>query len=540
MSRESQRLWEAMSSLSDEKIDQGAAFATQKRLHRRRWMALAACLVLVLGIGAAWRFVRFGASAGGTGSEDGVTFQVYAGPVFPLALGAADDAVTAFRTVTLDFAPWEPVWISNEAEAASRTYLTEAERQEVLEQYDQWFPEGGYYQESDDIRVTDEYVLTNASSEDRTATVRYPFAAPLYNLQKLQPSLTAEGEALETVLRVGAYSGGFTGVWEANDPEGSANLSQPAGWEDYRDLLSDGSYLENALGPAPSVDNIPVIVYRFTDPYGPEADEAAGVPNPTLRVSMDRDYGETTVLSYGFHAGAYDAQAGTMMKGFSIPDPEDGGTYYLLVLGEDVANMAIQGYVTGGTDADTKELDGCGVTVERYESDLDTMLRTILTSDVSWQDYLTETGLGFETCYRAFLELFLQYGVLSDSGVERYAFGNLEDFTGETFRIDRVCWLEGTVTIPAGGSLTVTAEMTKSPSFDYACTRTENRGIYGYDMVTALGSQLTFTGQEAVIEDRGLVEIAFQNFGFDLETGVRRVALDVGQDHYYLGVQRRT
>ena len=111
---------------------------------------------------------------------------------------------------------------------------------------------------------------------------------------------------------------------------------------------------------------------------------------------------------------------------------------------------------------------------------------------------------------------------------------------GETFRIDRVCWLEGTVTIPAGGSLTVTAEMTKSPSFDYACARTENRGIYGYDMVTALGSQLTFTGQEAVIEDRGLVEIAFQNFGFDLETGVRRVALDVGQDHYYLGVQRRT
>ena len=135
---------------------------------------------------------------------------------------------------------------------------------------------------------------------------------------------------------------------------------------------------------------------------------------------------------------------------------------------------------------------------------------------------------------------YVQDGVLSDSGVERYAFGNLEDFTGETFRIDRVCWLEGTVTIPAGGSLTVTAEMTKSPSFDYACTRTENRGIYGYDMVTALGSQLTFTGQEAVIEDRGLVEIAFQNFGFDLETGVRRVALDVGQDHYYLGVQRRT
>ena len=536
MSRESQRLWEAMSGLSDEKIGQGAAFVPQKRTHRRRWMALAACLVLVLGVGAAWRFVRFGANAGGEGSEDGVTFQVYAGPVFPLALGEADDAITAFRTVTLDFAPWEPVWISNEEEAASRTYLTEAERQDVLEQYDQWFPEGGYYQNSDDIRVTDEYVLTNAASEDRTVTVRYPFAAPLYSLQTLRPSLTAEGEALETVLRIGAYSGGFTGVWGADDPGGSSNLYQADSWEDYRDLLADGSYLENALGPAPEVDGIPVIVYRFTDPYGPEADE--DVPNPTLRVSMDLDYGETTVLSYGFHAGAFDAQAGTMMKGFSIPDPEDGGTYYLLVLGEDVENMAVRGYVTGGTDADTKELAGCGATVERYESDLDTMLRTILASDVSWQDHLTETGLSFETCYRAFLELLLQYGVLSDSGVERYAFGNLEDYTGETFLIDRVCWLEGTVTIPAGDSLTVTAEMTKSPSFDYACAHTENRGIYGYDLVTALGSQLAFTGQEAVLEDRGLVEIAFQNFGFDLEAGVRRVELDLTQAHYYLGVRR--
>lgn len=122
--------------------------------------------------------------------------------------------------------------------------------------------------------------------------------------------------------------------------------------------------------------------------------------------------------------------------------------------------------------------------------------------------------------------------------MERYAFGNLEDYTGETFLIDRVCWLEGTVTIPAGDSLTVTAEMTKSPSFDYACAHTENRGIYGYDLVTALGSQLAFTGQEAVLEDRGLVEIAFQNFGFDLEAGVRRVELDLTQAHYYLGVRR--
>ena len=41
-------------------------------------------------------------------------------------------------------------------------------------------------------------------------------------------------------------------------------------------LLADGTYLVNALGEGPDVSGIPVTVYRFTDPYGPEEDEDAG------------------------------------------------------------------------------------------------------------------------------------------------------------------------------------------------------------------------------------------------------------------------
>ena len=104
--------------------------------------------------------------------------------------------------------------------------------------------------------------------------------------------------------------------------------------------------------------------------------------------------------------------------------------------------------------------------------------------------------------------------------------------------IDRVCWLETQLTVPAGGSVELTASLTKEASFDYYCAHTENRGISGYDLVTTLGSNLTCTSQTAVLEDRGQLEIVRQNFGFDLAAGVNTVTLDPEAEHYYLEVKR--
>ena len=56
-------------------------------------------------------------------------------------------------------------------------------------------------------------------------------------------------------------------------------------------------------------------------------------------------------------------------------------------------------------------------------------------------------------------------------------------------------------------------------------------------MVTALGSNLQFTQQIASIEDRGQIEIVRQNFGFDLENGIKEVTLDMNEPHYYLEVK---
>ena len=56
--------------------------------------------------------------------------------------------------------------------------------------------------------------------------------------------------------------------------------------------------------------------------------------------------------------------------------------------------------------------------------------------------------------------------------------------------------------------------------------------------MTALGSNLTCTVQTGTLEDRGQIELVRQNFGFDLESGVKTVTLDPGTEHYYLEVKR--
>ena len=498
----------------------------------RPWMGLCACLaVVLLGVGTftgVLPLLPVGGSAGGAGHDGASTFMSYAGPVFPLTLREENDSITAQRDITLDFAPWERVWVESES-----------------------LEEGGYWRSSDDILVTDSYTLTNSAREDQEVTVLYPFVAGLYEMENLQPVLTLDGQELQTQLHIGTYSGSFEGAWNGTiggDSDGSVNLNYPESWTDYKALLSDGSYLQNALGEGPDVGGIPVVVYRFTDPYGPAADEQAGIPNPSIRVSFDLDYDATTVLGWGFHMGAFGREDGTMVQGFSIPQPgeRDYGedVHYLLVLGEDVRNMTTGGYVTGGTDPDTPALEGCGVTVERYESDLDAALREILTPE--WEDLRRRTyeqdgmelDLDFETWYRAVLEYLFSYGILSDSGAERYSAGWLEDIVSDVNVIDRVCWLEARVTIPAGGSVELTASMTKEASFDYYCAHTENRGVKGYDLVTELGSNLACTAQTATLADRGFIEIVRQNFGFDLENGVNTVTLDQAQEHFYLEVRR--
>ena len=542
----SDELLDAIGEAKDEYVQDVRNAKVKKMPGWAKWTsAIAACLVLTIGVSLFFGGMGGNAGAGGSGHEDGSTFMSYAGPVFPLTLREENAAISAERTVTMDFEPWVPVWISNEEEAASRTNLTEEEKQDVIDTYNEWYPEGGRYQSSGKILVSDTYTLTNSSSEDQTIRILYPFASSLNGLSENRPTITINEEAINTELHAGSYAGTFQGAWEnwaeTHENPGSLNLQYIESWEGYETLLSDGSYLERALGDYPDLSHIPVIVYKFTDAWGPAEDDDAGIPNPSMRIMFELDYDKTNVLSYGFHSGSNDRENGIMGRGFSIREEGErwyGNPYYLIVIGDDVQNMTSQGYVTGGWD--TKNEVESGVTITRTESDLESALREAASfyygelTDV--QNYVeADPEYGFEMYYGLLKEHLVAYGVLSEKEIDRYASGWIEEL--DIVGVDRVFWLEAEITIPAGESVTLTAAFEKEPSFDFTCADTANKGISGYDMVTALGSNLIFTQQTACLEDRGQIEIVRQNFGFDLENGIKEVTLDLTVPHYYLEVK---
>lgn len=537
------RLFSALGEVDPEMVQEAAP--AKAGIPWKRIGSLAAVLAAVLMTGN-WILPRWnlgggdcgGAGEGGAGSGGASVFLSYAGPVFPLALGEDAGVLTAEREITLDFAPWVESWWSNEDEAGSRTDLTEEQRREVLADYDNWYPEGGRWVSSTDILVRDSYTLSNVSQEDQTVTVLYPFASSLRDLAEEQPVLALEGRTLDTSLHAGGYSGNFQGAWElpeeAGNP-GSLNLKQPSGWEDYRERLEDGTYLQSALEPWPDLSGIPVTVYEFTEPWGTEAN-GSSIPNPSIRAKFTLDYDRTTVLSHGFSGVSFDWENGRMIQEFSIPRPSSPREpRYLLVLGEDIRDLATGGYVTGGTSADTPELPESGVTVTRYESDLETMLRTV--ARLRYTEETEGTGGGdFELYLGLMKDNLLTSGPLAKDPAVRYQTGFLEEL--DFAHMDRVFYLEAEITVPAGERVSLTAQLRREASFDFACAQTENLGVYGYDLVTALGSNLACTRQTAVLEDRGQIEIVRQNLGFDLDGGVREVELDLEEPHYYLEVRR--
>ena len=152
MSRQSERLLECMNDLREDTIEEAAGFRPKARKKWVRWGGLAAVLALAVGVAGVTGIlpmlpIGMGGSSGGSGApaEGTSSFMAYEGPVFPLTLREEDPDLTAERNITFDFAPWVKVWCSNEEEAASRDWLTEAEQQSVLERYNERYPGRALY-----------------------------------------------------------------------------------------------------------------------------------------------------------------------------------------------------------------------------------------------------------------------------------------------------------------------------------------------------------------------------------------------------------
>lgn len=535
-----ERLFRVLGLADPVLIEEALEVRRRQRTAWKRWAALAACLALVVSLGFGWLvtggFGGYGAGDGGSsgadsggaggapadmeapgntaapgesgggegGVNDGITFMSYAGPVLPLTALEGSAALTAERAVTWDFAPGT----NSHGEAR------------------QW-----------GAAVTDAYVLTNPTEEAVTVTALYPFAGTLDTLELTRPRVTVDGAAAETTLYAGAYSGGFQSTFGAEAPD-TMNLDALNSWEEYKALLESGAYLERALGDYPALDT-PVTVYQFSGFEAPlEKYHAA-----TQAVSFNLDESATKIFTYGFNGCEWDE--GFRRYSYFVPDGKrnEPDLKLLVILGEDIGDYALQGYKDGGCDPG-EEIDGVSCSVTRSETTLDAVLDRLC-------DYYRERyargraadqanafdAIPFPLYRGAVAELLSGYGVLSGAPMDRYMDGRLDEVLAETMSHDRVLYLRFPVTVPAGGSVRVECVLWKEPSYDYGCSGSENEGLQGYDLVTRLGSSLTFTRQSAALVNTENVELTGQNFGFDLESGVSAVELDVGQEHCYLEIR---
>ncbi|MCL2366361.1 MAG: hypothetical protein FWC75_04855 [Oscillospiraceae bacterium] len=445
-------------------------------------------------------------------TDGSALFTSYAGPILPMSALGDTSTLTTQRELTFDFSGFE-----NESDRI----------------YDSTFYFG-------DIRVTDRYILTNPTASDQTVQLIYPFVGNFRELGRLRPSVISDGDALDTVLISGAYSGGFTGA--GGDDDRAMNLRFPETWHSYVELLADGTYLQRALGNAPVLDQ-PVIVYTFTNL---QADHSASI-NPSLAVSFQLDFSETTVLSYGFHAATFDPENNFMRQGFSIPRENNhhhGRVFKLIVVGNDITDIAVQGYANAGWHPGEERTD-ISADMRRYEAVLGDVLVELIDAfiEMAFPSLGVEASVSCDRMdamlFRAVAELLKDHGVLSDHVAARYETGWLEDMIHEVYVMSRVFYLMAEVTVPAGESVEILAERIKPASFDFFVKGLHNSRVLGYDMMTSLGSALTFDAISASITGTESVEVVNQNFGFDPDNEVIKVTLTTDMPRYFLEVRFR-
>lgn len=485
MTRE-EKLYEAITQVSDHLVEEAAQPFMGELRQPRSWFkyaaAAAACLALVFCFNTL--FQPKGGSAvpnggSGMGHDEGTVFMSYDGPVFPMDV-LEQTELTAQRQITLDLS-------------------------------------------GRGMTVADAYTLSNSTEEDVFATLLYPFTAQLRTVEGLRPKLTVDGQPLENTLYQGAYAGGFQTAGGAGGED--LNLQNPQSWEDYRELLADGTYQQAAMDAVAEL-NIPVITYRFEGAVAPSDNQAA-----SIGVQTHVDESRTTVLTYGFN-GYAGWDNGDMCYSYGA---RKEGLRLLIVLGEDLPGLTVQGYRDGGCE-DGEELSS--VQLPRMIRE-ETTLGAVLLDAV--QDQHEENGryqmenATVEQMFRATAQLLLDYGPLAETVKARYGSGMLDELLMDVLGQERVFYLAAQLTVPAGQQVRVEVNLRKNGSFDYACAQTKNRGVTGYDLTTVLGSDLTFTGQTAQLTGWEQVEIVRQNFGFDPENGITQVPLTL--EHYYLEVR---
>ena len=402
-------LYNAITDLPDERIEEALPPRKEpkNRGGRKALLPLAACLAAAALFGA-WDHGLLGHGGGAGGGGTGEVYMSYAGPVFPLsALGDPD--LTAERSVTFDFSPYAPheeTWETPEGQTEQST----AWKSQAV--------------------VTDSYTLTNRLDTEQTVTLLYPFAADLLSGQDLRPTLTVDGQAVETALHIGPTAEGYKDLF-TGDPEAANapwNLIDLMGWTSYRTILEAG-YLDRTLAPVPALDQ-PVTVYRLTGCAPP-----AGYEGESFDLGVTYRPG-ARVLTWGFNAGFRDEETGAEGRGCVVSaDGSDRTVPALIVLDGDLEDAEVRAYAPGRFET---PLEGASWTLTREETTLAQVLPAIAGESLanSWR-YGDGASLLSALTPAEYTDLAARslsdLGVLTGDPAQLYGAGMLEELLNTSF-----------------------------------------------------------------------------------------------------------
>ncbi|MCR5727799.1 MAG: hypothetical protein K6G24_10070 [Lachnospiraceae bacterium] len=453
------------------------------------------------------------------GGYYGDAFVRYEGPVFPLYSMEPVSDITVERDIDFGFSPY-----------VNKTQTDTV----VMNGVEQTF---SYETHESMSLVTDSYRLVNSTNDDKQITLLYPFVGKLTDTYQEVPVVSVNGKTIEADLKIGPFSGSFTGAGEQPPVKTTFNISDVKNWEEYKKLIESG-YISLTMDELPGFDQ-KVIVYELKDRY---AEDFSGAPY--LNISFKADTGKTTIMTYRFNGYSL-KNSGERSYGGFIPKEYSSGygkSAYMIVLGEDIGEYTLKAYTNGGCDT---ELEGAGCTIVRYESTLGEILGRLYkeyadeyigySSEKSDDSKYIFNSISDEYNLGLLAELMGSYGLISDAPVNRYSDGSFEMIAQDALVMNRLMCRSFTVDIPANGEVTVSMQMKKQASINLM---NDNTMIDGYDMVTSLGSNLEIKSTKVSLSDIEPVYIPEQDFGFDIVNGKTSVDISTENDHYSMKVRK--
>lgn len=288
-------MFNAVTGIDERYLEEAEAHPAKPRRTWTRWAAMAAVLVLAVGLGTQLWLKAHGPSSTGSGSApNNGYYAYYAGPVLPMTAQGDLEGLTVTRDVSYDFSGFE-----------SRTYESFAQ-------------------------VTDRYVLTNAAGADKTLKLCYPVSGRLSDESLKSLRFTVDGADAQPDFHLGH------GVQQ----DGKYTLS----WNEYRELLEKPGNLASSLAPEPELD-LAALVYTLTEEVPGEGAEDA------VNLVFHVDPETTAVFASGITSYSIDDQTGRVSLGFyidrraaAVPEP-----CRLVLVGGDLKDSALDASVGTGT-----------------------------------------------------------------------------------------------------------------------------------------------------------------------------------------------